>query len=134
MRIPRLVTLFASAFGLVALSFTASGSAQAQQPAPTAPKPAAPVPAAAPGGPPEVTYEKFTKDAEKQPGLFTLWHKDGKVYIELSKDQLGKEYYEHATTANGLGGVGILSGDDLPQEGGNGKFVRCGPQPRAPIW
>jgi hypothetical protein len=134
MRIPRLVTLFASAFGLVALSFTASGSAQAQQPAPAAPKPAAPVPAAAPGGPPEVTYEKFTKDAEKQPGLFTLWHKDGKVYIELSKDQLGKEYYEHATSANGLGGFGILSGDDFQQEARVVKFVRVGPKAVALVW
>ncbi len=87
-------------------------------PAPAAPK--APPAAAAPpsdadAGPPgtPAVYATFVKDAEVQDGLFPVIRKDGKVYLTLAKDQLDTEFYEHATTANGLGGFGILSGDDF---------------------
>jgi hypothetical protein len=75
----------------------------------------------------ELNYEKFTLTGKKETGLFTVWRKAGKVYIELSKDQLDKEYYEHATTVNGLGGYGILSGDDFQMQAVIVKFVRTGP-------
>jgi hypothetical protein len=78
--------------------------------------------AGAPPGP--MPYDKFVKDAEVQDGLFTLIRKDGKVYLALTKDQLDKEFYEHATTANGLGGFGILSGDDFEQPTRIVKFER----------
>ncbi len=67
--------------------------------------------AGAPGAP--VAYATFVKDAEVQDGLFPVVRKDGKVYLTLTKDQLDTDFYEHATTANGLGGFGILSGDDF---------------------
>ena len=69
-------------------------------------------------------YEKFAKDAVVQTGLFTLLRKGEKVYFALGKDQLGVEFYEHATTANGLGGFGILSGDDFQQPARIVKFER----------
>jgi len=87
----------------------------------------------APAGAAAPSYAKWTEGAEKQPGLFTLWRKDGRVYIELSKEQLGKEYYLHATTANGLGGYGLLSGDDFQMPATIFKFVRTGPKSVAVI-
>jgi len=71
-----------------------------------------------------VPYDKFAKGAEIQNGLFAVLRKSGKVYLSLGKDQLEREYYEHATTANGLGGYGILSGDDFQQPARIVKFKR----------
>ena len=70
------------------------------------------------------TIEKFTQGAEVMGGLFTVVRKAGKVYIGLEKAQLDREYYEHATTANGLGGYGIYSGDDFQQPARIVKFER----------
>jgi len=130
MRLPRFTTLLASAFALAAISSTVC-VAQAQQPPPAA---AAAAAAAAPPAPGQLpTYAKWTEGADKQPGLFTLWRKDGRVYIELTKDQFDKEYYAHATTANGLGGYGLLSGDDFQMPATLFKFVRTGPKAVAVI-
>jgi hypothetical protein len=104
------------------LAVAAVAPASAQQP-----------PAGAAGAASPPAYAKWTEGAEKQPGLFTLWRKDGRVYLELSKDQLGKEYYVHATTANGLGGYGVLSGDDFQMPAMIFKFVRTGPKSVAVI-
>ncbi len=71
-----------------------------------------------------LAYDKFAKNAELQGGLFGIVRKNGKVYLTLAKDQLDKEFYEHATTANGLGGFGILSGDDFQQPARIVKFER----------
>ncbi len=94
-------------------------------PAPNAANAPAPGASGAPPGPGEpVPYEKFLKDAELQTGLFGVVRKSGKVYLTLAKEQLDKEYYEHAATANGLGGFGILSGDDFQQPARIVKFLR----------
>jgi len=61
-------------------------------------------------------YATFVKDAVVQDGIFPLIRKDGKVYLTLTTDQLDHDFYEHVTSANGLGGFGILSGDDWQQE------------------
>jgi hypothetical protein len=57
-----------------------------------------------------VAYGAFTKGLEPQRGLFTLWRKDGKVYIELSKDQLDSDFIQTAVPSSGLGGFGITPG------------------------
>jgi len=93
-----------------------------------------PRPVAAPAADAGVTYDKFVKDTERQVGLFPLIRKDGKIYMELTTSQLNKEYYEHATSANGLGGFGLLSGDDFLQEARIFKFVRIGPKAIAVIY
>jgi len=63
-------------------------------------------------------YDAFTKDATAQKGLFTLWHKDGKLYIELTADQLGKDFIQTIVPSSGLGGQFIVAGntDHLPSE------------------
>jgi hypothetical protein len=57
-----------------------------------------------------VDYAKFTKGLVPQRGLFTLWRKDGKLYLELTKDQLDKDFIETAVPGSGLGGFGITPG------------------------
>ncbi len=66
---------------------------------------APPASAAAPGA-----IAEFTKGLTPQNGLFTLWRKDGKVYIELSKNQLGADFIQTAEPASGLGGYGVAVG------------------------
>ncbi len=56
------------------------------------------------------TYAKFIDGAQSHPGLFTVWRKDGKVYLELRKDQLDTDFIQSAVPVNGLGGFGIYPG------------------------
>lgn len=69
---------------------------------------AAPPPVSAAGAPGPIA--EFTKGLTPQNGLFTLWRKDGKVYVELSKDQLGADFIQTAEPASGLGGYGVAVG------------------------
>ena len=80
--------------------------------APTAAQPAAqsPTPAAAAAATPG-DYQKFIDGLTPQHGLFTLWRKDGKVYIELSKAQLDTDFIETSTPATGMGGLGVTPGN-----------------------
>lgn len=55
-------------------------------------------------------YASFTKGLTPQRGLFTLWRKSGKVYIELSKDQLDTDFIQTAVPKNGLGGFVVTPG------------------------
>jgi hypothetical protein len=138
MRISKHMTMFASAVALLAVTLAAAAPAMAADP-PVPPVNPSPAPAASGAAPPRlaaatpaadggVTYDKFIKDTERQDGIFPLIRKDGKIYMELRKDQLNKEFYEHGTYANGLGGYGVLSGDDFTQEARIIKFVRTGPK------
>jgi hypothetical protein len=72
------------------------------------------------GGPPPdagapADYAKFTKGLTPQRGLFTLWRKDGKLFIELTKDQLDKDFIETEVPASGLGGFGVTVGSPYLQ-------------------
>lgn len=71
-------------------------------------------------------YATWTKDAEKQAGLFTLWRKDGRVYLELKDDQFDKEYLQTANPVNGLGGYFVFSGNFFQMDARIVKFVRDG--------
>lgn len=64
------------------------------------------------GGP----YATFTAGAQAQRGLFTLWRKDEHVYIDLTTDQLDKDFLETVVPGNGFGGNNIVWGntDHLP--------------------
>lgn len=79
---------------------------------------------AAGAGTPPVPYDKFVQGADVADGLFPLLRKEGHVYLTLAASQLDTDFYEHATTANGLGGYGILSGDDFDQEARIIRFTR----------
>jgi len=65
---------------------------------------------------PTLDYAKFTAGATAQRGLFTIWNKEGKVYIELAASQLDKDFVETVVPGNGLGGNFIVWGntDHLP--------------------
>ena len=69
------------------------------------------------GGEP-TAYEAFVKDAQAQRGLFTIWHKAGRVYLELAADQLDHEFVQTIVPSTGLGGFGLVWGntDHLPTE------------------
>ncbi len=53
---------------------------------------------------------KFTDGLTPQKGLFTVWRKAGKVYLELSPSQLGHDFILSAVPGNGLGGYFISAG------------------------
>lgn len=73
--------------------------------------------AKADGGMP-APYATWTQGATAQHGLFTIWHKDGKPYIELTKDQLDRDYVQTIVPGTGLGGWFVVWGntDHLPTE------------------
>ncbi|GAC1658069.1 MAG: zinc-dependent metalloprotease [Vulcanimicrobiaceae bacterium] len=57
-----------------------------------------------------VACADFTKGLTPQRGLFTLWRKGGKVYLQLAKDQLDEDFIQTAEPSSGLGGYGITPG------------------------
>lgn len=61
-------------------------------------------------------YSKFTAGASAQRGLFTIWNKDGKIYLELAASQLDQDFVETVVPGNGLGGHFVVWGntDHLP--------------------
>ncbi len=63
-------------------------------------------------------YAAFTADAQVKPGLFPIWQKGGKAYLELSPAQLDKNFLETIVPGNGLGMGPVWWGDTdyLPTE------------------
>jgi hypothetical protein len=55
-------------------------------------------------------YAQFTAGLTPQRGLFTIWRKDGKVYIEMAKNQLDQDFIQTTDPATGLGGYGVTPG------------------------
>lgn len=82
-------------------AFLIPASAHARAGAPTA----TPAPSPTPSYPYEgtQTYDKFTDGATSQSGLFSVWQKKGKVYFEISPDQLDTPYLLVPILASGLG-------------------------------
>jgi hypothetical protein len=125
MRISRTLKLFAAAAVLLSATI-APHAARAAGPPP---------PAASAGGEDAApSFEKFLLGADRHDGVFPVIVKDGKVYLELRTDQFDRDYYEHATTANGIGGFGLLSGDDFQQEARIVHFVRVDDKHVALVW
>ncbi|MBV8262283.1 MAG: DUF5117 domain-containing protein, partial [Candidatus Eremiobacteraeota bacterium] len=56
-----------------------------------------------------MSYARFTDGATPQPGLFTVWRKQTKVYLEISPAQLDHTYLLVPILANGLG-RGLFAG------------------------
>jgi hypothetical protein len=63
-------------------------------------------------------YATFVKGAQAQRGLFTIWHKDGKAYLELAPGQLDHDFVQTIVPASGIGGNFVVWGntDHLPTE------------------
>ena len=74
------------------------------------------------------SYDVFVKGAQAQHGLFTIWRKDGKVYLELAATQLERDYVQTIVPASGLGADPLVWGntDHLPAE--LVRFERAGNQ------
>ena len=82
-----------------ATSATVAGTPAAAAPPAAARPPGSPA-AATPGAP--RPFAEIIKDAKEQPGLFTLWTKDEKVWIELKPEQFDQLYYLQANMARGV--------------------------------
>jgi hypothetical protein len=66
-----------------------------------------------------VPYATFIASAAPpEHGLFTVWHKNGKVYLELTPAQLDRDFVQTIVPASGLGGKFLVYGntDHLPAE------------------
>jgi len=86
-----------------ATSATVAGTAPAAAPAPGSRPPAA---APTPGAP--RPFAEVIKDAKEQPGLFTLWTKDEKVWIEIKPEQFDQLYYLQTNMSRGvMGDAGV---------------------------
>ncbi|HET9978443.1 MAG TPA: zinc-dependent metalloprotease [Burkholderiaceae bacterium] len=69
--------------------------------------------AALPGSPPASTSPPFAtviRDAKKTDGLFTLWQKDERVWIELKPEDFNKPFYLSPKLARGIGESWIFGG------------------------
>ena len=65
--------------------------------------------------PKEKTFEDVIKDAVKLEGLFTLYKKDDKLYLEILPEQFGRMYLYIPTqwTSVGFGGAGSYLDDQV---------------------
>ena len=63
-------------------------------------------------------YATWTAGAQAKHGLFTIWQKDGKTYLELTPSQLDKDYLETIVPGNGIAQGPVWWGDTdyLPTE------------------
>ena len=55
-------------------------------------------------------FAEIIKEAKEIPGLFPLWQKDDKVWLELSPAQLDQPYFFAVSTTQGIGERGIYGG------------------------
>lgn len=97
--------------GALLLSGCASLRPTAQAGAAAAPPVAAggaSAPAPAPGAPP--AFATVVKDAKASEGLFTLWRKDDKLWLELKPEDLNRPYFFSPKLATGLGEAGLFGG------------------------
>lgn len=102
----------------VLLSLIAATSLSAMAAAAPAPS-SGPSPAASPSD-----YQQFVAGLSPQSGLFTLWRKNGKVYIELRKEQLDTDFIETSTPGTGMGGLGVTPGNPYYQSARIMRFSR----------
>ena len=56
------------------------------------------------------TFAEVSKDAKELPGLFPLWQKDDKVWIEIAPDQFDHAYFFSTNLDQGLGESRFLAG------------------------
>lgn len=108
---------------LASAALLALAAAQAQTP--PAPNGAASAPgAAAPARPPAdptapKPFADVIKGATEQPGLFPVWRKDEKVWIEIPKEAFNKPFLFSVNVANSIGERGLYAsqmiGDEMAQ-------------------
>ena len=89
-----------------AASAPTAGAAPAARPA--AATPAVGPPATPPGTPP--AFATVIKDAKKIDGLFTVWQKDDKFWLELKPEDFNKPLFLSPKVARGIGEKGLYGG------------------------
>ena len=89
-----------------ATSATVAGAPAAATPTGAARPPGSAAPAT-PGAP--RPFAEIIKDAKEQPGLFTLWTKDEKVWIEIKPEQFDQLYYLQSNLSRGVMGEMAVS-------------------------
>ena len=92
----------------IAISIAISANAFAQAPAAPVAAAATPPAAAAPASPPAAAgapkpFKEVIKDAKEIPGLFNLYEKDDKVWIEIKPEQLNWPFLFTANLSHGIG-------------------------------
>jgi len=113
-------------FGCAALRNTpTSPAAPAMASAASAAAAASAASAARAGAPPAASqpqpFDTVIKDAKKIDGLFALWQKDDKVWIELKPDDFGKPFFLAPKIARGIGEHGLFGGTMIGRYGRWGR-------------
>jgi len=106
----------ASAPVAAASSAPAAGAAPAVRPAAATP-PAGPP--AAPGAP--QPFATVTRDAKKTDGLFTVWQKDDKVWLELKPEDFDKPFFLSPKISRGIGEMRLFGGSMASSWGRYGR-------------
>ncbi len=110
---PRGLSLSCVAAAVLLLS--ACATVESKPEAPAAPAAAASAPGKAPAAKPPADptapkpFADVTKDAKQQDGLFPIWRKDDKVWIEIPKAMLGKPFLFTVNIANSVGERGLYA-------------------------
>jgi hypothetical protein len=102
-------TAAAQASAAPAPTSTAPGAAPAPS-APTVAAAAAAATAAAAAAQSSKPFAEVIKDAKEHPGMFPLWTKEDKVWIELKPDQFDTPYFMSVNLSRGLGEKFIFGG------------------------
>lgn len=97
---------------ILALAYSAGAWAQAASVPPAAPASAASAPGAAkppvdPTAP--KPFAEVTKDAKMQDGMFPIWRKDEKVWLEVPRAMLNKPFLFTVNIANSVGERGLYA-------------------------
>ena len=99
-----LPSLLVSTFAVLGIS--ACSTAPTAAPSATAPNPAA----AKPSDPAALKpFADVIKDAKQQDGLFPIWRKDDKVWLEIPQSALNKPFLFSANIANSVGERGLYA-------------------------
>lgn len=106
-RLHVLIALLVSSYGWMS---TAKGYTDISSTASTEKAAASSSTAPTPGKAKQPTFSELLGDAETFPGLFKLYKKDGKLYVELAPADLNKDWMVSITIARGTGGMPLLGG------------------------
>jgi len=92
---------------------------------PPAPAGAASAPAAAPPAAPK-PFAEVIRGAREQPGLFPIWRRDEKTWIEIPKEWLNKPFLFSVNVANAVGERGLYASQMIGSQ--MAEWRRIGPQ------
>lgn len=91
-------------------------AAVAQAQAPAAPNGPASAPQAAAAAAAPKPFADVIKGAKEQPGLFPIWRRDEKVWIEIPKEGFNKPFLFSVNVANSIGERGLYASQMLGDE------------------